>query len=373
MRFPMLSAFVRWMNNGTTAIFIGSLALLLVFVIELREALGDARSITPALTPNTIELISYREFGYRFKIIPRDATPPTGFEQPGFNEDAFGFQFAFGSFGGGREGAIGGGDCPLRKTVRTSWPSEPTSGSQLLVRRVVTIPPGVTDIRIMVAVDNDIVGVFFDGRSLALPPGSTSHGECPILDEFRIDVSKNLVQPGQHLVAFHLRDRPSTLRRANESFFDTRILAELPAQIEVPIRWCGVKESPSMMNPAVVRETSTNGVLLQRLARVNEIYIRQANMSFRSGATPKIPDFPIFPDPNTSIGAPGDFTKAEASKFINQCKEFWWMKDPTSTGTIAVHINRIVEPDGTPSTAIAGFGDRPIFSDTESQLGESGL
>ena len=89
-------------------IFSWSLVLLLVFRLELREALGDPRSITPALTPKTIELISYREFGYKFKIIPRDATPPTGFEQPGFNEDAFGFEFAFGSFGGGREGAIGG-------------------------------------------------------------------------------------------------------------------------------------------------------------------------------------------------------------------------------------------------------------------------
>jgi hypothetical protein len=90
--------------------------------------------------------------------------------------------------------------------------------SALLVRHDVIIPDGTKNIRIMVSVYNDIVGVFFNGTRIA---ENILHENCPVLDEFRIDVPQELVQPGQNFVAFHLRDR------GVESFFDTRILGEL--------------------------------------------------------------------------------------------------------------------------------------------------
>jgi len=208
--------------------FLIGLALLLVFSIGSREVLGDERATNPGVDPNTSEPLSYRNSGYRFLIIPPTGTPPPGFEQPGFNDTAFNTGSA--AFGDGAGGAIGGGDCPLRSTVKTKWPvvAAPALKTELLVRRVVSIPAGVTGVRVMVSVDNDIVGVFFNGQPIPIPgdPFPVEHGECPILDEFRFDVPQGLVQPGQNLVVFHVLDRPLGPGPGNESFFDTRILAQ---------------------------------------------------------------------------------------------------------------------------------------------------
>jgi hypothetical protein len=179
---------------------------MLVFSMPLREAFGDERPTHPGIGPNTIELLSYEDSDYRFHIIPLDEAPPSGFEQPDFDETAFNIgSAAFGS----------GGDCPLQERVQTPWPVN----SQLLVRRVVDIPAGATDIRIMVSIDNDIIGVFFNGK---LIDTNIVHDQCPILDEFRFDVPQELVQAGSNLVVFHVLDR------GVESFFDTRMLAERP-------------------------------------------------------------------------------------------------------------------------------------------------
>jgi hypothetical protein len=145
---------------------------------------------------------------------------------------ACGFSRRVWESGGESRGCEGGGehegeDCPLQETVQTEWPLE----SQLLVRRVIEIPEGATKIRIMVSVDNDIIGLFFNGIVIA---ENIRHGECPILDEFRFDVPQELVRPGPNLVAFHVLDRPPEIGPANESFFDTRILAELPLESQEP-------------------------------------------------------------------------------------------------------------------------------------------
>jgi hypothetical protein len=109
---------------------------------------------------------------------------------------------------------------------------------------MISVPEGATNIRIMVAVDNDIRGVFFNGKSLvedALGTNSVTHDECPILDEFRFDVPQGFVQPGENLIAFHVVDRGA------ESFFDTRILAETPTRSEFTLR---MKESQLIINLA---------------------------------------------------------------------------------------------------------------------------
>jgi hypothetical protein len=175
--------------------------------MNYKEALADERPTNPEIGPLTFEIVHYQDSGYRFKIIGPDEEPPSGFEQPGFDETGFDIgNAAFGS----------GGGCPLQPTVQTPWPVN----SQLLVRRVVSIPAGATNVRVIVSVDNDIVGVFFNGTPIS---GSISHDGCPIRDEFRFDVPPELVQSGENLVAFHVLDRGA------ESFFDTRILAELSA------------------------------------------------------------------------------------------------------------------------------------------------
>jgi Tol biopolymer transport system component len=121
------------------------------------------------------------------------------------------------------------------------------------------------------------------------------------------------------------------------------------ANIQIPTRWCGVQGSPSMTSPRVVGENSTNNVLLRRLMRVNDnIYMPQAAIGLRSGATAKIPDFPIIPDPNTQIGTPGDvsfgsgFDYSELTRLVCSCKAVWQTRDPTVTGLTALHINQFV-------------------------------
>jgi hypothetical protein len=176
-------------------------------------ALGDVRPINPGIGPNTAELLPYEASGYRYQIIGLGIMPPSGFEQPAFDDRTW--SIGTGAFGSG-------GGCPLQPTVQTFWPVN----SQLLVRHTISIPVGATNIRIMVSVDNDILGAFFNGTSIT---GFISHDFCPIVDEFRLDVPEALVQPGQNLVVLQVLDR------GVESFFDTRVLAEVPASIDVAV------------------------------------------------------------------------------------------------------------------------------------------
>jgi hypothetical protein len=133
--------------------------------------------------PNSFELLTYQGSDYKFLIIPPNATPPAGFEQPNFDDTAFmSGSSAFGS----------GGGCPLQPTVQTPWPIN----SQLLVRRVVSIPTGATNVNIRISVDNDIIGVFFNGTRVQ---GPVSHDGCPDprRDQLVIEVPQKLVQPGK--------------------------------------------------------------------------------------------------------------------------------------------------------------------------------
>lgn len=181
------------------------------------KALADPRPTNPEVGPSTVELLSYQANGYRFLAVPPNDAPPSGFEQPGFDDSQFGSGRA--AFGAGEGGDVDGRDCPLRSTVHSAWPL----GSQLVVRRVVRIPAGAASVRIMLSVDNDIAGVFFNGTRVT---DLVAHGECPIVDEFRLDVPQELVRAGDNLVAFHVLDRAPELGPANETFFDARILAE---------------------------------------------------------------------------------------------------------------------------------------------------
>lgn len=208
----MVKASAMMATHRTTGIAIGSAVLLLAFGVAPKGPEADPRPTDPDIEPNTFELLSHQASGYRFQIIPSDASPPSGFEEPGFDDTAF--ETGSAAFGNGGGGAGDGVDCPLRPTVQSTWPVD----TQLVVRRVVEVPAGATNVRVMVSVDNDIVAVFWDGTRIAEP---VEHEECPILDEFRFDVSQELVEPGQHLLAVHVRDRGA------ESFFDARILAEL--------------------------------------------------------------------------------------------------------------------------------------------------
>lgn len=208
-------------------VFIWSWVLLLVLCIHPRDARGDDRATVPGYRPNTSELVPYKASGYKIQVIPRNTQPPRGFFQLELDDTAFKPSTA--PFGAGSGGA--GVDCPLRRTVHTEWPLE----TQLLVRRELTIPTGATNIRIMVSVDNDISGVFFNGQLLVerlLQTSRITHNNCPILDEFRFDVPESMVRAEKNVIAFHVQDRPPiSPGSANESFFDAKVLADIPLLI----------------------------------------------------------------------------------------------------------------------------------------------
>ncbi|MES2353427.1 MAG: hypothetical protein V4568_03315 [Pseudomonadota bacterium] len=209
---------------GTPVKLFSGMIFLFALLLGTETIRADERSTNPAVGPDTVEILAYEEGGYKIQILPINESPPPAFEQPEFDDSTF--STAAGAFGASTRNAMGGEACPLQSTVRTPWPF----GSQLLVRRVVEIPEGAADVRIMVSVDNDIAGVFFNG---ALISGPISHDGCPIRDEFRIDVPPAYVRSGQNFVVFHIIDRTGV--DLNESFFDTRILAEFVNPIARPI------------------------------------------------------------------------------------------------------------------------------------------
>ncbi len=150
------------------------------------------------------------------------------------------------------------------------------------------------------------------------------------------------------------------------------------SEIKIPIRWCGVEQSPSIQDPALVGESTANGVLLRRLDRVNRnISVPQAGIRFRAGAPATVQAFPIIADPVTTIGNPGDVCEnteeagtCEVNEFlqlINNCRAAWQAIAPEVTGLTAVHINRFVDVAGNP-TKTAGLGGVSILSNSGSQL-----
>lgn len=138
--------------------------------------------------------------------------------------------------------------------------------------------------------------------------------------------------------------------------------------IHIPIRWCGIQGSPSMNNPGLVFETTTHDVLWRRHERPSDlIYIPQVEISFRSGATAALPDFPVIPDPTISVGSDaGDVVapnidQTEYLAIINACRQEWQNNAPNVVGLTAVSMDQFVDQNGNVQ-GFGGFGGRPSFS-----------
>jgi hypothetical protein len=189
-----------------TRIALACLVALSAITLTTRgTVVARVMSADPGIGPDTVEVLPYQSGSYRFLSIGLGDSPPAGFELPAFNDAAFATGAApFGT----------GGGCPIQSTVVSPWPVN----TRLLVRRAVTIPAGATNVRIMAAVDNDIVAVYFNGTLIA---GLTVHNFCPDQDDFRFDVPQALVQTGQNTMVFHLLDR------GEETYFDSRVLVDV--------------------------------------------------------------------------------------------------------------------------------------------------
>jgi hypothetical protein len=194
------------LTSAMIKMYVAGLVLLLALGLGSGAVLASTAA-NPGITPNTVELVSYGASGYRYLVFggSAPATPPVDFDEPSFVDSGF-------STGGAAFGFASSG-CGL--PPQTAWPQN----TNLVVRKGITVPAGATGLRIMIGIDNDIEGVFFNGTPLT---GHHGHDGCASLDHFRFDVPQALVQTGQNLVAIHVLDR------GGQTFFDTRVLAEVP-------------------------------------------------------------------------------------------------------------------------------------------------
>ena len=227
----------------------GLLIGLCTTVATARRAPAD-----PEIGPDTVVVVPYQAGQHRYLTLDPGAPIPAGYQLPGFDDSAFAWgTAAFGT----RTGA-----CALQATVATNWPVDTT----MIVRRVISLPPGAGNVRVMAMVDNDIVEVYFNGTQIG---GFATHDYCPEIDDFRFDVPDAAVQPGDNLLVFRLRDR------GLESFFDLRVLADV-TDLEVLI---DIKPGsfPNGLNP---RQRGVTPVAILTTARFNAATVDRASIRF---------------------------------------------------------------------------------------------
>jgi hypothetical protein len=139
--------------------------------------------------------------------------------------------------------------------------------------------------------------------------------------------------------------------------------------IEIPVRWCGIKGSPAVENPAGVGEPDTDNALWRRQERASDrVWLNQGtSITFRSAVLGDTlgpnAHFPIIDDPSATPGQPGDIldpntgNRSEFDAAKNACQAAWnAIPGKTSlTGPIALNARRLVKGDGTEN--LKGYGE----------------
>lgn len=199
-----------------------SLGALLVSVLAATYAFANNRPVSPQVGVFTHQLL--RPFdNFDYLMLEHGEEPPDGWET------------GAGSFEQGTSPFFrvnvdpddpNQNNCPLTTTAAGAADLNPTDwrvNTELLLRRSITIPRGAQHVRILITIDNDILDAFWNGQPLLTE--KIRHDNCPVLDEWRIDVPQNLVDNnGSAILAIHVSDR------GNETYFDARVLAELPTE-----------------------------------------------------------------------------------------------------------------------------------------------
>ena len=177
------------MNDRSRFVSRALLPFTVMLALSTVGSLGIAAN-APRSAPTIV--LPYGASEYKYQVVPVD--DGIGFERPDFDDSAF----PVGDAGfGSREGY-----CELNNPgdVRTEWPVE----TDLLVRKVLDLPAGTTDVVVYVAVDND-VQVFINGYDIS--DGLQIHEDCASLNSFSFAVPDGLLQAGTNLLAVRARDR----------------------------------------------------------------------------------------------------------------------------------------------------------------------
>jgi len=210
---------------------IATICVLVFLATLVARGIGSVFAADPGLTPQTVQVIPYAATEYRYHVYNLGAVPSDYGLTP-FDDSAFATgDAAFGS----------GGGCPLQATVKTDWPVS----SEIVLRKNFDLPPDATNLRVMVAIDND-VEVFLNGVEIS--GGLVQHENCPDLDEFRFDAPDSALNVGTNLLAVRGRDR------GVESCLDMRVLVEvMPTPTPTPTQTF----TPTPTNTSTPTKTST--------------------------------------------------------------------------------------------------------------------
>jgi hypothetical protein len=135
--------------------------------------------------------------------------------------------------------------------------------------------------------------------------------------------------------------------------------------LHVPISWCIVDGSPAQAAPNVAGDTTTDALIWRRHERpTDNIFVNQAGISFRSAINDawNVLDFPIIPDPDTTLATVGDMRGedvnlfgAEFNAMLNACNVEWANMGRAGIGITAVNAGLFHDANGTYVTTI-GWG-----------------
>ncbi len=127
-------------------------------------------------------------------------------------------------------------------------------------------------------------------------------------------------------------------------------------QIAIPVRWCVLDDSPTVDDPLRVGQMTLSGVFRERLAKVNAIFIPQANLGFFSAGRPI-----IIENGSGHADVPDPVTQGVViHRLVNDCRMAWQRADPTVTGILTVQINRFDGADELLTDDVVGHAGVPL-------------
>ena len=130
------------------------LPYLMVALLILTTVLVNA-SPARAVSYITTDVLPWLSTGYRYMTTSNASASPSGWELNSYDDSSW-------SLGNAGFGAGGPAQCPLDITRQTTW----TLGTALLVRHTFTLPAGATNVRVQVAIDNDVIGIWVNGNQI---------------------------------------------------------------------------------------------------------------------------------------------------------------------------------------------------------------
>ena len=156
-------------------------------------------------------IVPYGADDFRYRVYG-SGTVPADWGDPGFDDTSFNNgATAFGS----------GGGCPIQAETRTNWPIN----SEIVVRRSIDLPPGATEVEVIVVIDND-VEVRWNGQDIS--GGVRVHEGCALRDDFVFAVPNEHVDT-ENTLAIRGRDR------GGESFLDVKVTTMTDAVASNPV------------------------------------------------------------------------------------------------------------------------------------------